>query len=692
MRLIHSGILILGLAAMKVHAVDTLTTPLKSISYGRLEGLSMTRDEKHLVTLSSTGSAYIWSAAAEKVTAAIQSERGPIIKFRIAADDSTLVTGLEDSTLDFWNLRSGSHRGPFDTGKIELGSFWNGREGRMYFPDGSKFATYETGGIKITDAKTYLSYFVFRSNSAKHPKFTSSAVIAGFSPDGRELLLSQKGYLASFLVADNVGDSILQDYTADSPRPDLYAYGYSPDGRKLLCQGTQSRTDSVQNLFILDTGTGDTLQTLRIKPYRTIIGYTGQGNYILAVHPKMNAELLEAGTGLPAKTFRGHTSAFKGLSISPDGTRIVTTDGARYGGAKIFDTESGEQIAEFGADTALIYDVAFSPEGDEIATVTSDGSVKLWDAKSFVPRVIHQVASGHAWNLAYSPNGSKLAFETDFQMMVWDRLTGATKTLRNVDFRGSVSLMAFSPSGDTLAFLEHRTKSGLDQFDYIQFARVSTGDSLPAIYEDYCRALAFSPDGRTFATQQNIYSVGDFKILKPLPGGASVSYSPGGKYLSANTFNATVLYDARTVEAKRAYRIRAPNKSTSRAHYPAPIYSKDGTKLFTTMGHGIQVWDLGDARDATGIRPQPGRAMRNLVVDAADASPISLTIPLTSTALSLAVYKSDGSEVFVMDFKYEDAGRPSSMRIPAKLAAGRYAVKVRADARIVGQALMTVSR
>ena len=71
-----------------------------------------------------------------------------------------------------------------------------------------------------------------------------------------------------------------------------------------------------------------------------------------------------------------------GLSVtfSPDGLRLAT--GGEDNTVKIWEVQSGRELATLRGHTADIYSVAFSPDGRWIASGGSDSTVKVWDSHS----------------------------------------------------------------------------------------------------------------------------------------------------------------------------------------------------------------------------------------------------------------------------------------------------------------------
>jgi WD40 repeat protein len=79
------------------------------------------------------------------------------------------------------------------------------------------------------------------------------------------------------------------------------------------------------------------------------------------------------------------------------------------GTAKVWDLLSGEAILTLTGHAGIIWDVAFSPDGAQLATVGFDNTTRLWDASTGQELL---VLTGNELNTAgvdFSPDGTRLA-------------------------------------------------------------------------------------------------------------------------------------------------------------------------------------------------------------------------------------------------------------------------------------------
>jgi WD40 repeat protein len=87
--------------------------------------------------------------------------------------------------------------------------------------------------------------------------------------------------------------------------------------------------------------------------------------------------LLDLESGDVVKTFHGHLSAVRALTISPDGLTLAS--GSEDGTVRLWQMSTGAELLTLKTTGARINDVAFSPDGRILAAASHDGKVLLWD-------------------------------------------------------------------------------------------------------------------------------------------------------------------------------------------------------------------------------------------------------------------------------------------------------------------------
>jgi WD40 repeat protein/serine/threonine protein kinase len=119
------------------------------------------------------------------------------------------------------------------------------------------------------------------------------------------------------------------------------------------------------------------------------------------------------------KTLVGHRGRVFTVAFSADGQRLAS--GAQDGTLRLWDPATGDNVITVQAHELPIYEIAFSPDGRWLASASEDGSVKLWDAKRLEFRESLPRLSDEVDCVAFSVDSRLLASAgADGRIRVWD--------------------------------------------------------------------------------------------------------------------------------------------------------------------------------------------------------------------------------------------------------------------------------
>jgi WD40 repeat protein len=245
-----------------------------------------------------------------------------------------------------------------------------------------------------------------------------------------------------------------------------------------------------------------------------------------------------------------------GVAFSPDGNFLASS--RREGTVILWDVQSGSEIHTFTGHIGPVWSVAFSPDGKILASGGEDRTVKLWDVagKSELytfPAFSTRTDAMRVSDVAFSPDGSILASAEFGAVKLWD--VASKRELRTIDLSGGITSdvesLAFSPDGTLLA-IGHAAS--------VTLWKVASGQEVIGFpHSGEVANAKFSPDGKIVASADGtIVSLWDvvngdtaaseYQTLEH-SGAISLAFSPDGSVLASGSINGEIeLWDTSTWE------------------------------------------------------------------------------------------------------------------------------------------------
>lgn len=432
--------------------------------------------------------------------------------------------------------------------------------------------------------------------------------------------------------------------------PSIEYMAFSPDSKRLITYGANTAKiwdlQSGQAIFTLE---GDAVEVRGVF-------FSADGKYLAAVSQE-DLTVWDLDNAKTTRILTGQAQAVTSVAFSPDGKHLAM--GSTDNTAIIWDLESEKAVLtlkghgssveteeyyeaharkERKVTVAVVYCVAFSPDGKRLATGGADHAAKIWDLDSGRAILTLEGHNGHVQEVAFSPDGQQLTTYSQDSTFTWNLQSG--KVVRTSDFEraeedfsnndnkgvfsldgkwkattfqngvqiwdlngkaaitfegesSSLSTLAFSPDGKRLAVSSYDNTAKIWDLDSLK-VRVNT--------EIVSLSLDFSPDGKRLAIASfdgtaKIWDLDSGKVVLTLEGHAgqlrSVSFSPDGKRLatSAND-NMAKIWDLGTSNALGQISKAALTFEEYNFGNMTVDFSPDGKRLATNSSDTTKIRDL----------------------------------------------------------------------------------------------------
>jgi WD40 repeat protein/serine/threonine protein kinase len=447
----------------------------------------------------------------------------------------------------------------------------------VFSPDGRWFVTvsYDERTVIVWDTARLEKAFVLHNE----------VYDVGFSPDGRFLVLS--GFKA---VSYRVGsfDKVVE---FSSEISGVGYIGFLPNSSRFVCSGYKDRIE----FWDAATGKQESHELAGLKP--GWLAVSPDGKMRMTVDGDGFVQFVDLEQVKILKSIPAHKDNGRSVAFSPD-SRLAASGSENV---ILWDAQTQSKIATLEHE-ALVWSVAFSPDGKHLVSTHTDGAILVWDVAERQRIANLNEHSGAVYAVAYSPDGQRIASTgEDSSIIIWNATTGQKEVVL-LGYKSRLNGVAFLPDGKRLfstGAFEPAALWDLGRGEALRIFKQPTGGMTGS------NGFAVSPDGRWLVTSNAIYETADGRIVVDFTT-AGDNDEPGDDWLShgSQIYGAAFSKDGRllacatTVEKHLGLLDTANWQTLVEKHVPdSPFisvsFSPDGKYLATGDDNGkVELWSV----------------------------------------------------------------------------------------------------
>jgi len=328
--------------------------------------------------------------------------------------------------------------------------------------------------------------------------------------------------------------------------------------RESLISEIQALTNSAEALFTSNQRLDALLEAIKAKRQWEKLGTRVSPKTKLEIEGELERVLGQAVYGVVEYNRLPENKRVFDIAFSPQGNLLASA--SEDNTIKLWNQE-GKSLATLKGHQGWVYGVAISPNGKMIASVGEDKTLRLWNLDGKELKMI-QGHTDEVWGVAFSPDGQTIASASADQTV---RLWNLDGTLRNT-LRGhskKVWGVAFSPDGQTIASASADQTVKLWKLDGTLLTTL-------AGHQEEVRAVAISPNGKVIA------SASQDKTVKLWNSDGTLRHTIEGH--SAPVYGVAISSDGKIASASVDNTVR--------------LWNQEGTLLQTLAGHRDRVSEV----------------------------------------------------------------------------------------------------
>ncbi len=396
----------------------------------------------------------LWNIKSDKPSKPdiLEGHSAAVNTFAFSPDGKTLVSGSLDNSIRLWDVASKK-----EIKDLSIHSNHN-VVAVAFSPNGQFFASAAWDKIvRLWDVQS----------AQKNQRFegqASSVNIVAFGSDGTLISGSDDHGITAWHDSEDLSSnphftSGISNFTNEisnlnNEERSINSFALSPGGQ-FLAFGTKNG-----RIHFLERQSGQKIKHLPAlsKEEVNVVAFSPDGKILASGSRYPTApqfqnlsplHLWDVPSGKKLKTLKGHTNHIFALAFSQNGQ--ILASGSDDKTIQLWEIPSGEKIKTLKGHTHFITSVAFNAEGNMLASGSWDKTVRLWDVDLGKEIKRLEGHSHYVTAVKFSPNGRTLASSSwDKTIRLWDSESGLQlhRLKAHTDF---VYTIAFNKTGELLA-------------------------------------------------------------------------------------------------------------------------------------------------------------------------------------------------------------------------------------------------